>query len=339
MSNQITKFIGIQKTGIIFSWLLCLLFSAVANSELQLASVPFSTYVSQNDGIGRLNDLIKEALKRSQIEANLSVMRPAFLGSGLSNESLDGDFAFLTLDRKKDNFVYSAPYLPLYLVAVSKRPFVKDIRTLAHLQDGRIAIENRFVNTDQLRLEKAIKWSRNPDTFDAFKQLADGRSTLLITSSLLLNEFNLLLSEHGETPLFSSPTPLLTAHFTVAIRESIAGAKDILNKFNKAIVQMQRDGTYNRLLQITWLLKDTDNDGHAEYISSADLLSDNSLAPQRNDAYALDNTPPAASPSYIIDGNKVSSWEDVMALLPARPREERKSLLDETIYSRMMRQW
>ncbi|MCW8090825.1 substrate-binding periplasmic protein [Alteromonas sp. ASW11-130] len=333
------KFHLIQKVAILFTWVLSLLTSTFTYSELNLASIPLSTYVAEEDGNGRINDIIQEAFKRSQIEASLSVLRPAFLGSGLSNESLDGDFAFLDLDRKKDNFVYSKPYLPLYLVAVSKRPYVKEVRNLAHLQDSRIAIENRFANTDRLRIEKAIKWSRNPDTFDAFKQLADGRSPALITSGLLVNEFNRLLENHQEAKLFSSPHPLVTAKFTVAARANIPNIKSLLAQFDSAIEQMQKDGTYNQLLQLPWLLKDVNNDGEAEFISSLGVLNKNSLPPTPLDAFSLDGTPAATSAVYIIDGNEVESWEQVKALLPDIRHQERKSLLDETIYSRMMRRW
>ncbi|NMH60151.1 substrate-binding periplasmic protein [Alteromonas ponticola] len=339
MNNRQTTSSGMRRVSVLFGCFLCVCASLTAHAELKLASVPFSTYVDQQNGANRLNHLVAEALRRSEIEASLSVMRPAFLGSGLSNESLDGDFAFITLDNTKDSFVYSSPYLPLYLVAASKRPFVKDVRTLAHLQDSRIAIENRFVNTDQLRLEKMIKWSRNPDTYDAFRQLADGRSRALITSSLLVNEFNLLLTESGEAPLFTSPNPLVTAQFRLAIRANVANADSILRKFNSAIQQMQSDGTYNRLLQLTWLLKDIDNDGDAEYIGSTAMLSNSSVVPQPQDAYSLDNTPPATTPSFIIDGAPITSWDEVMSRVTSNAMDPRKSLLDEAIYERMMRRW
>ncbi len=313
--------------------------SSLAYAELKLASIPLATYVADRDEPARIKDIVTEAFQRNQIEVNLSVLRPAFLGSGLSNKSLDGDFAFLDLDHKKGNFVYSKPFLPLYLVAVSKRPHVKNVHSLPHLQDSRVAIDNRFVNTDQMRLEKAIKWSRNPNTYDAFRQLADGRSAALVTSSLLLHEFNLLLTEHKEAPLFSSPVPLVTAHFMMAVRADVPQIKTLLSKFDSSIEQMQQDGTYNRLLQLRWLLKDVNNDGKAEFISSTDVLDKNVLQPNKQDAFTLDGVAPAASPSYIIDGTEVNSWQEVQSLLPQAKKPERKSLLDETIYSRMMRRW
>ncbi len=331
--NGLTKLIFfVFCIGVVFN-------SSLAYAELKLASAPLATYVADRDEPARINDIVAEAFRRSQVEVNLSVLRPAFLGSGLSNKSLDGDFAFLDLDHKKENFVYSKPYLPLYLIAASKRPHVTEVHSLAHLQDNRVAIDNRFVNTDQMRLEKAIKWSRNPNTYDAFRQLADGRSAALITTSLLLNEFNFLLTENQEAPLFVSPVPLVTAHFMVAVRADLPDINTVLSKFDSNIEKMQMDGTYNRLLQLRWILKDVNNDGEAEFISSTDMLGSNTLQPNQQDAYTLDGIAPAASPSYIIDGRELSSWDEVKARLPDRQLRQRKSLLDETIYSRMMRQW
>lgn len=310
-----------------------------AAAQLKLGATALPTLVDEDSEPARINDIVTEAFRRMDKTVSLEVMRSAFLGSGLLSKQLDGDFAYLDLDEKKSGFVYSRAYLPLYLFAVSKRESVKEISLLPHLQDKRIAIENRFANTDQVRLVKDVKWGRNPTTFDAFRQLADNRAYYLLTSGLLVDEFNRLLKVENEELLHLSSAPVFSAGFHLRLRDDVADARAITMAFGSVIDDMQKDGTFNQLLGIAWLTKDINGDGVADYISSKAVpratLDETMLAA----AYPLDDTQPGTDSVFVIDAKTFTSRQEAFGALDGVDNVLRPSLLDKEIYQRILRRW
>lgn len=311
----------------------------VMAKSLSLAATPFPTYVDNEGEPARLNDIVSEAFRRMGTDVELQVMRQAFLGSGLLSGELDGEFAALELDEKRSQALYSASYLPVYLYAVSKQPDVRSIRLLPHLQDARVAIENRFANTSRFRQVKEVKWSRNPTTYDAFKQLADDRAPLLLAPHLLVDEFNRLLLADNEELLEYSAAPLVTTGYRLALNASAPKAETLINDFNNTIKAMQRDGTYNRLLHLAWLTKDIDGDGIADYIVSSAVGEDAYPAIAKDAAFALDSTKPGEQSRYYVDGKQVDSAQTAVTLMPVKSTSRRDSLLDKEIYARMIQRW
>ena len=305
-----------------------------ANS-VTLAAAPFETYVSDEGEPSRLTSIVEAAFLRMQTDLELQVMRDAFLGSAVRSGKVDGEFAYIDLGERKDTVTLSAPYLPIYLYATGKKYDVEEIKLIPHLKDSRVAIENRFANTPKFRMLKEIKWSRNPSTYDAFKQLADDRAPYLITTRLLIEEFNLLLDKDGEELLHVSSASLMNAGFSLALGTSTPNAKATIEAFEHTIQVMQQDGSYNKILGLPWLSKDINNDGIADYIgeTSVSLVPTDTLT-----AYPLDKSLPGDSSIYVIDGVIVETKAEAMAMLDG-VKAERESLLDPDVYKTMIRRW
>ncbi|WP_232365072.1 substrate-binding periplasmic protein [Salinimonas marina] len=319
--------------------ILLVLSPAPTLAESRLGASQLPTYVDDEGEPARLNNLVLEAFKRMGEPLTLEMMRPAFLGSAILSGKLDGDYASIDLNTQKSNMRYSKPYLPLYLYAVSKNDSVKEVALIPHLQDRRVAIDNRFANTDTIRLIKDVKWGRNPSTYDAFKQLADNRAYYLVTSRLLIDEFNRLLRNENEEMVYLSARPLVTAGFRLALREDVDNVDSRLQQFNQTIEIMQQDGSYNRLLGMTWLTKDINGDGSADYISSAQVMHQ-ALAPRvLEHALALDTTSADNSSVYVIDGTTYTTIEAAFEALQSATVGARPSLLDTDIYERILQRW
>ncbi|GGW82633.1 substrate-binding periplasmic protein [Alteromonas halophila] len=324
------------------SWLLGFLLiaqvSSVQAESLTLAASPFTTYVDDEGEPARLSQIIREAFSRMDQDLQLNVMRQAFLGSSLLSGRADGEFAYLDLGDRKSNFVYSKPYLPAYLYAASKAQSVQRVKLIPHLHDYRVAIENRFANTPRFRLIKDIKWSRNPSSFDVFRQIADDRAPYLITTRLLIDEFNRLLSRDGEELLLLSAAPLVSTGLHLSLNKKHADAQTVITRFDETIATMQRDGSFNRLLGIAWLTRDVDGDGVADYISSSDVAHEVKDADALNYTYPLDATQTGDASSFYVDGKKYDDWQDVAPLI-ADSGSIRPSLLDPEVYARMIQRW
>lgn len=320
--------------------LLLLLCSTATQAQLRLAGSPMATYIDNEGEPARLNAIVAEAFSRMQEPLNLQVMRPAFLGSAISMGKVDGNFAFINLDEPKADKVYSEPYLPIYLYVASKYEDAQKIKLLPHIDDKRVAIDNRFINTDQMRMLKAVKWSRNPTALDVFRQVGEDRTRYIMAPRLLLDEFNRMLRNDNEEQLFLSQLPLIMSGFSLSLRSYTPNAEQILTNFNETIAVMQQDGTYNRLLGVEWLSKDIDNDGVGEIIGNAELVAIN---PTENltQIYPLDNAKVSEFSRVYINGSEVTA-EQLSEALQANQnnsKTERESLLDKEVYERILKRW
>lgn len=321
----------------VLGFTLCLLPAMSAQAKTQLAASPFETYVSDNGEPSRTTDIAADAFRRAGIDVELKIMRDAFLGSAVLTGKVDGEFAFIDLGKDKDDFLLSDIYLPIYLYALGKTSNVQNVQRFSHLKDNRVAIENRFANTPNFRLLKELKWSRNPSSFDAFKQLADDRAPYLVTTALLATEFNKLLLNDNEELLHFSASPLATTGFQIALRKNVSNAKQIIDSFNAAIVDMQRQGVMNQHLALEWLTKDIDGDGTADFIGHSSITHKSS---ELTGAYSLDGVPTSDESHYYIDGKKFTSIKAAQEALKQQPTINRQlSLLDATTYKQLIQRW
>lgn len=326
-----------MRCTLLIACLMCLL-TTVASAQVKLGAAQLPTFIDEEQKPARINAIMHAAFAQIDEPLTLSVMRPAFLGSGILSGRLDGHYAFIDLDTLKDTFVYSQPYLPLYLYSVSKRDDVVSVTALPHLQDRRVAIDNLFANTDEVRLLKGVKWARNPSSYDAFRQLADNRAYYLMSSRLLVDEFNRLLRDEDEELLHFSGVPLISAGFRIAMPASDTN-RALLARFDEAIASMQGDGSYNQLLGVAWLTKDLNGDGVADYISSVNVAHPKLEKGALSLAYPLDSTLTSDQSQFVIDGTTYDSWDAALAELQRNGASLRPSMLDKEVYQRILDRW
>ena len=302
---------------------------------VSLVASSFSTFVDNEGEPARLNAIVTEAFSLMGEDVDLQVMRQAFLGSALRAKRADGEFAYIDLGDKDSEYFYSKAYLPLHLYVASKKPIAENIKLLPHLNDKRVAIENRFANTPTFRRLKDIKWSRNPSSYDAFKQIADDRAPLLLSSRLLIDELNRLVQHDNEEILFLSPVPLLKTGVHLSLHKDIRNAQALIKSFEDAIDTMQYTGRFNVLLGLSWLTKDINGDGVADFIGSKDTTSRASLTLA---SHPLDKHAPSAKSLYVIDGVEYPSLDEANRVLPENV-SNRASYLDAEVYKRILQRW
>ena len=96
-------------------------------------------------------------------------------------------------------------------------------------------------------------------------------------------------------------------HF--AVRKDVPKAQEIIDGFNREIKAMASDGSYSRILELTWVRADMDGDGVEEYVLNGDRAGQ--LAPSR--AYSIISTtqPEMTADNYYIDGKVYKGWDSV----------------------------
>ncbi|WP_100658683.1 hypothetical protein [Alteromonas flava] len=331
--------------SLLFIWLT---FScAVSADTLKLVTTEWESFTNQGAHSERLNEIVKTALQRAGHTVRITTERPAFAGSGLNSGRYDGRIDFIDLNEQRVNFIYSAPYLPLYLHLVSKTADVETVRSFAQVRNSRVAIENRYAATPPLRLVRDIKWSRNPNTFESINNLADERSNYLLTDLLFFNEFNRLLQSENEELLHRSQQAIFQTALHLSLSQTVPNAQQIINDFNQQIQQMLLDGSMNKLLGVAWIVASNGSDSEAELISSlevqhrADMLADNGELALYH-AYPWGNADNAIA-SYRIDGKVFPSWTAATDYIRTNSRtvlqQERDSFLDPAAYQGILRTW
>ena len=224
-----------------------LLSTSLQAQTLNLVGNKVATYIDEHKLPARQMDLVAAALgdKKAQIIATTQ----AWSGSGLRSGKFAGYIDHYSLNDKKDDYLYSLPYMQLELHVVSRNQKAESIIRLEQLYRERVGVENRFANTDQLRDERDIRWARSPWFFDNIKQLAERRVDFLLVDKAMLDEMNLLLKSVGQKPIYVSKVSLISVDVSLAIHRDYADAKDIIASFEKSIEALKSSGEYAVLLK------------------------------------------------------------------------------------------
>lgn len=312
---------------------------AVAQSTLTLVANPLPTLVGDELESARLNQLVKQVFRHIGVDVELVVDRPAFSGSGLLTGKYDGEFAHFSLQERRDNLHYSKAYLPSLLFVASRKETLDDVSQFSHISNSRVATTNRIANTPAMRSVNAVSWVRNPSLFDMFSQLSEKRADYVFEDWLVIAEFNRMLINDGEKPLFVSPNPLVTSAMTISLRKDYPGAKQLLTDFDNNINDMQENGQFNLAMAVRWTLKDVNGDGIADWITSAKMHHEDTPPMSQKGVLPLDKTHPEEASLFIIDGTYYNNWPEALARLDEQSVLPRPTLLDREIYKRMLQRW
>lgn len=319
--------------------LVLLTFSAGAQSPITLVANPLPTLVSEGSENARLNQLVEQAFIELGVNVELAVDRPAFSGSGLLTGKYDGEFAHFGLQERRNKLLYSKAYLPALLYVASRKYPLDDVTQFSHIRNSRVATTNRIANTPAMRNIKAVSWVRNPTLYDMFSQLSEKRADYVFEDWLVLTEFNRMLTNDGEKPLFVSPNPLVSSAMVLSLRKDYPNAQQVLDSFDSYIRDIQRDGRFNQAMAVGWTSMDINGDGTADWITSAQMHHDDVPPMSQKGVLPLDKTQPGEASLFVIDGEQFTSWPDAQAKLNDQPVLPRPTLLDREIYKRMLQRW
>lgn len=226
--------------------LLCVCLGATQVSfakDLRLVGNEVEAFISDTGDVSRLTDLVSAALKDTPHV--ITATTQAWSGSGLRNGRFDGYVDHYSLNEPERNYVYSTPYVQLYLHVASTRARAVDINRLDQLNRERVGLEIRFANTDQVRSERSVSWARTQDFFSNVKQLAERRVDYIVADKITLKEFNKLLIAVDREPLYLSARPLFTVGVSLGIHTDYPAVDDVLKEFEAGIQALQSTNEYD----------------------------------------------------------------------------------------------
>ncbi len=283
-------------------------FSAFSQPEnVQLASDIWPPFTGQQGQTAVSTDLVKEALRRTGVTVNTSILPFQDVITGLDKGSFDGSAALWKSPEREENLVFSDPYLFNQLVLVGNKGSETAATSFDELTGKKIAIVGSY-DYGALRSEYiGVDFVEGQSDQQNLDRLLKGEVDFLLADALLVHYLTEHQHEEVAKHLQIGTNSLLTLSLHFALRKDLDGSDLIVEQFNNEIRKMIADGTYNRILELNWISADVDGDGRTEWVLNNEAGSD--IPPEMG--YSIAGGKASASSGYYIDGKMYDDWNNV----------------------------
>ena len=293
------------------------------SSQLKLASdiwPPFTDVVGKPR---QALDLVQAALGHSQTNNRIHITSWGEVLEGLKNDTIDGCAAIWRTHEREQYLLFSKPYLENRLVLAGRAGTVKDKTGLTELKGKRVALTRGYAYGPFLEQTKGVIMVFGDSDAVNLKAVLEGKADYMLADELVMYRLFENYPEKARKLLSIGTNPVTTRALHFAVRKNYPDAEKIIDSFNNSIRHLIRDGTYNQLLQVSWIRADIDNDGVEDFISSGTFRS---IEPKVGTGYDLfqsntDTTQPKNEPSYMINGKKYRSWNEVSRVFQGAEHE------------------
>lgn len=283
---------------------------------LKLASDPWPPFTNTDEKGALALDLVKFALKRSGRDVDFEIKPFTQVVDGILKEKYDGSAALWKNKQREEVMLYSMPYLYNQIVLVGRKGTdvsASDVTELVGKKIGIVAdyaygdLMTRTAIGDEEEANGAIFIAGSSDQ-ENLNKLLNGELDYLLVDALLVEYAKERQPKEVSAQLDFGTNILFTRSLHFAIRKDVPRAQEIIDGFNREIKAMAKDGSYSRILELTWTKADMDGDGVLEYVLNGERGG--LLAP--SNAYALTpTTPEMTADNYYIDGKVYKGWDNV----------------------------
>ncbi len=260
-------------------------------------------------------DLVEDALRRAGIGSS-SDIRDDFsdLIEQIRAGKLDGSAALWYTAQRETFLRYSKPYLENRLVLVGRRGSDVSAQSFGELTGRRIAIVDSYAYGEAVDDAGGPVFVKGPSDSENMQRLLRGEVDYVLADELVVFHLFQRYEAKAKQLLQVGPAPLLKRSLHFALRRDLADAQAIIDRFDAEIRKMVADGSYNRALQMDWILVDVDGDGTSEMVlegtragamppgSSYEVFEQGH--PDTSDRRILDLR-------YMINGQSYDSWDKV----------------------------
>jgi len=284
---------------------------------LKLASDPWPPFTNVDEKGAIALDLVKFALKRSGRDIDVEITQFTQVIDGIVKKQYDGSAALWKNKQREEVMLYSAPYLYNQIILVGRKGADMSVDNIADLSGKTIGIVADYAYGDLMtRTVAGQEEENNGATFIAsasdqenLQKLLKGELDYLLVDALLVEYAKKHQPKEVSAKLDFGSHILFTRSLHFAIRKDVPRASEIIEGFNREIKAMASDGSYSRILQLTWVKADLDGDGLQDYVLNGDRAG--LLAP--SNAYSLtpNSTAEMTADNYYIDGKMYKGWDSV----------------------------
>lgn len=252
-------------------------------------------------------DIVKEALKRSNIKSEVIITDFDSVISGIEEGKFNGSAAFWKSKKREKKLLYSDAYLENQLILVGKKGSNPNVSSLSELKGKRIGIVKGYAYLDSLQTANNINFIYGESDQENLESLLSNKIDFMLVDNLLIQYLlNHEINDISSILAFGS-VPLITKPLYFAISKKTPNAEAIIASFNDQIKKMIADGSYNKLLALDWIRADVDGDGTFELVFSG---KDAGVKPPEH-VYDLVPTEKNVATKYYINNQFYASWDKV----------------------------
>lgn len=258
-------------------------------------------------------DIVHLALIRIGIEAETQILADwTTLPSDLKAGKYDGSGALWENSERAEYLHFSKPYLENRLLLVGRKSLDVSAQSLDFLKGMRLALVKGYDYGDLLKEPEALKIQYGTSDIANIHSLLRDEADYALVDSLLIEH---LAKEHkteAEKHLSIGVEPLLIQPLCFALRKDLKNARSIIERFNTQIRIMQADGTYNRILRLSWIRLDVDQDGRNELVQGGEAIGPDAPLSAYDIAYTSRRLESVEKRErYWINGQFYDDWDQV----------------------------
>ena len=237
-----------------------------ASGKLELVSTVWPPFTDVAGRPRRASDLVHEALKRAGVLEETSIVADDRLIPSLSDGSYAGSGALWYSAERERFLLYSKPYMETRLVLVGRKGQDVSASSLASLTGKRVALVKTWAYGPAVDEATATTFVRGDSMEDNLQAVLDGNVDYTIIDDLVIRSIVEAYPQDARGRLAVGTAPLVVRPLHFAVRRDVPGAEEIVARFNDQIQGMLLDGSYNRILHMTWIRADADGDGQQELV-------------------------------------------------------------------------
>lgn len=253
-------------------------------------------------------DIVEEALESLSIAADFEIIDFGSVMEGIKSGEADGSAALWKDDTREEFLYFSDAYLQNQLVLVGRKGSNVAVSSFAELEMKRIGVVENYSYGEELLAGKNNNIVEGTSDQQNLERLISEEIDYFLVDALLIQYLLKYQLNDVREFLEIGENPMIVKSLHLAIRKDIPNADQLLVKFNEAIKTMMADGSYNEILELSWVRADVDGDGELELILAGDEAGTSAPDNSYNILYSEQKQ---GSGGYYVNGTKYKTWNDV----------------------------
>lgn len=281
--------------------------------SLKLASNVWPPFTNIQSEKAFALDLVREALARMDIKAEFIITDFEDVLNGIDEGSFDGSAALWESEQRRNKYHFSEPYLQNRLILVGRKGTDVSAESVSQLTGKRLGLVKNYAYGSEIASSRVFVPVFGSSDKENLERLLKNEIDYMLVDALLLQFLFENQIKDVSDFLSIGEKPLIIRTLHLAIDRRVPDSRSIVSQFNHEISKMISDGTYNKILELNWIVADVNGDGQTELIMSGEHAGGQAPGPSYNVFVDTTRSNVDQTHNYYINGVLYTSWEEVPA--------------------------
>ncbi|MCH2214870.1 MAG: transporter substrate-binding domain-containing protein [Flavobacteriales bacterium] len=248
-------------------------------------------------------EIVKTALNKNSIAVKERVLDFEMVMKGLESGAFQSSPALWYTEERMEYLIYSKPILHNQLILVGRKGSDVSAKAISELAGKKVGLVEGYAYGESVDLAVGVQFVKDKNDQANLMALLEKKVDYILVDGLLVAYLRSYQSKDAEKHLEIGNSPLIAKSLHFAVQKSIEGSEKLMVEFDKTIAEMQKDGTYHRILKLNWIQVDVDGDGTLEMIPGANA------GREMQNAYSINGQ--NSDNSRIYYSGKYYNWEEL----------------------------